>query len=270
MLGSAFMSGFAGAEGVEVDVLDVRRPKEVIGLVSQFGAKLVVHCAADTDVEGGEDRVERTFAANAILPGLIATGCRRSGAFLVHISSTGCYGNWKREPYVEDDPLRPTTVHHRSKLAGEQAVRESGGDWIILRAGWLYGGSAANPKNFVVQRIRDARRNSVMLGDTSQVGNPTFVGDVVTQARGLVEAGVTGVFNCVARGKATRCEYVRAIVEVAGLPCDVREAPDGHFRRRAPVSPNEAAINRNAGLLGLDIMPDWRTSLEKYVAALNL
>jgi nucleoside-diphosphate-sugar epimerase len=161
MLGSAFLAHSGGHSlfGVGRAALDPRDRAAVDGLAAAHRAEVLVNCAADTDVEGAEAHPERTFAANAELPGLLAAGCQRAGALMVQISSTGCYGAWKETPYCEDDPLRPTTVYHRTKAAGEAAVTKQATDWLILRVGWLYGGAGSNPKNFVARRLEEAARS---------------------------------------------------------------------------------------------------------------
>ena len=268
VLGSAFAEALKEAELVTAGraALDVRRPVEVQNLVADSGAEVVINCAAHTDAEAAEDNPDLVYAANSMLPGLLGAACRRSGALLVHVSSTGCYGDWKTEPFTEEDPVRPTTTHHRSKVSGEHRVRDTGCEHLILRTGWLYGG-AQQPKNFVWRRLLEARDTPHMTSDAAQRGNPTFAGDVARQALVMVDAGLRGTFNVVAQGAATRFDYVSAIVRLAGLACEV--SPGAAFKRRAPVSSNETALNYRLGLLGLDRMPPWTESLAAYVAALT-
>jgi len=263
MLGSAFLEALSGGEVRTAgrDVLDVRRPGAVLALAGD--AEVVVNCAADTDVEGAEREPDRAMAANSVLPGLLATACRRTGATLVHVSSTGCYGDWKAEPYTEEDPLRPTTAHHRSKAAGEAAVRESGCEHLILRTGWLYGGPPAGAKNFVWKRLLEARGGARMASDASQRGVPTFAPAMAAEALHVLRSGVRGTYNLVAEGAASRFEYVAEIVRRSGLPCEVEPGPA--FKRLAAVSPNETAVNYRLGLMGLDRMGDWRLPLGAYV-----
>lgn len=245
-------------------------PLDIAGFEASLAADdfgLVINCAAHTDVEAAETDEAAATAANAILPGLLGAFCRRRGITLVHFSSTGCYGDWKTDPYKEDDPLRPTTAHHRSKAAGEAAVRDSGCEHLILRTGWLFGGSPEQPKNFVWRRLLEARQTKRMTSDATQTGNPTDVRNVARQALLLVRDRLGGTFNVTSQGSATRFAYVAHIVASAGLPCVVEPGPA--FRRRAAVSPNEAAVNRRLDLLGLNDMPDWRDSLARYVAELT-
>lgn len=269
MIGSAVVDALGPSHEVVTagrERLDVGRPAEIAALVRDAKPDAVVNCAADTDVEGAERDPDPVFRANAFLPGLLGAAARREGAVLVQLSSVGCYGDWKSKPYTEEDPLRPTTAHHRAKASGEQAVRDSGAEHLILRTGWVYGGPPAGAKNFVWKRLLEARGSASMTSDVSQRGTPTFAPEAARQIVDLLGTELRGTFNLVAHGAATRFDYVAEIVRASGLPCTV--APGPAFKRLAPVSPNETAVNFRLGLLGLDRMSDWRGPLRAYVAEL--
>ncbi len=274
MLGSALRTALPAAiDGADVVKfgradLTVSRPRDLLDAVAAQRPSLVINAAAHTDVEGSESDPASAFAANAELPGLLAGACRNRGIPLIHISSTGCYGNWKDEPYIDYDPVHPTTVHHRSKIAGEQAVVASGAEHLIIRTGWLFGGDAGQAKNFVFKRVLEALNSDVMRSDPTQRGNPTFVDDLAQALIRIFTSGVRGTCNLVSGGSATRLEYVREIVKLSGLPCRV-EPSDGGFPRRARVSPNEAADNFRLRLLGLDGMDPWQDQLARYIASLR-
>lgn len=226
----------------------------------------VINCAAHTDVEGAERDGEADRIGNVALPSRLADLCAQTGVGLVHVSSTGCYGDWKDAPYVETDEARPTTVHHQNKLAGEEAVRRIGCRHIIVRTGWLYGGNAASPKNFVWKRICEARRVAQMTSDASQRGVPTSASDLARQILALIEARGRGLYNATATGFASRYDYVAEIVRSARIDC--RVVPGPAFARLAQVSPNETAINQRLDAEGLNRMRDWRIALGEYVADL--
>ena len=268
MLGSAF-AAWPDMSAILVDRAQLRLadPMTIYRLVAQSGADGLINCAAHVDAERGETDPDPVYASNAMLPGVLAIACRRAGIPLVHFSSTGCYGAWKNTPYSEEDAVAPTTVHHRSKIAGEMAVRDAGCEHLILRAGWLFGGLPTHKKNFVWRRLVEAATTPKLASDTAQFGNPTFVGDVVSQCLALLQLGVRGTFNCVAQGTASRFDYVARIVAASGLACEL--VPSGPFARVAPVSFNEMAINYRLGLMGLDRMPAWTASVDRYVATLQ-
>ena len=269
MLGSAFSQVPQGHQIIRAgrEMLQITDPRRLDEWIGRVAPEVLINCAADTDVEAAERDPERAMAANAFLPGRLAAACRHSGALLVHFSSTGCYGAWKDDPFTEEDEVRPTTAYHRSKVFGEAAVREAGCEFLVIRTGWLFGGSPGHAKNFVWKRLLEARSVDRLVSDASQVGNPTHADDVVRQTMAMLDRGLRGTFNCVSRGRASRFDYVRRIVQTAGLPCLV-EAATVPFSRLAKVSPNESGSNRKLRVLGAEFMPEWRESLDDYVSKL--
>lgn len=247
--------------------LQGRSPENVAALVARAAPSVVINCAADVDAEGAERDISRAMTANAELPGYVATACRAIGARMVQLSSTGCYGAWKDGPYSEDDAVHPTTAHHRTKVMGEEAVRSATPDHLIARVGWLYGGDADNPRNFVWRRLQEARSASRLHSDVDQKGCPSNVADVARQLLLAINHGVQGTVNMVTQGCASRFDYVTRIVQASGFPCDVGPAPA--FTRAAPVSHNETAINTRLKQHAIDIMPDWAVAIDDYVAALR-
>lgn len=272
VIGSGGMLGQAVCREVplaQLRKLDWRQMTSDTSAAAQLAAAepdWVINCAAHTDVEAAERNGAADFWGNAALPARLAELCACAGAGLVHVSSTGCYGNWKDSPYVESDRAEPTTVHHRNKLAGEEAVRRSGCRHIIARTGWLHGGHAGSPKNFVWKRILEARGKPEMASDTSQRGVPTSAADLARQVLHLIGTGAQGLFNATAQGAATRFDYVSEIVRLAGIDC--RVVPGPAFTRLAQVSPNETALNRRLEDEGLNRMRDWREGLAEHVTDL--
>jgi dTDP-4-dehydrorhamnose reductase len=267
ILGSAFANHLAPHRLVKLGRrdLDPVDPASIERRMIGLTPSLVINCAADTDVEGAEAAPDRAVAVNATLAEALARGAAEVNARFVQFSSTGCYGDWKDEPYEETDPLRPTTAHHRSKALGEELVLRAHPEALVLRLGWVFGGRRGQRKNFVWARIGEARDKAEIGCNAVQRGCPTAAADVVTQTLALLAADVAGVFNCVGGGKpACRMDYVAAILEAAGSPA--RVVPMA-FARRAPVSNNEAAVNRRLRAMGLDQMPDWRHSLAAFVRA---
>jgi dTDP-4-dehydrorhamnose reductase len=268
LLGGAFAARLAGCRVITAgrDRLQGASDADLARLFDESAPAMVINCAADVDAEGAELDDRAAMAANATLPRQLARECTLRGAELIQFSSTGCYGDWQYAPYRESDPLRPTTRHHRTKALGEDAVRAAGPAHLIARVGWLYGGAADRPRNFVWRRIEEARGTERLLADGWQRGCPTRVDDVVTQVLHAWDAGLRGTVNIVAHGSATRADYVAAIVAAAELPCTVVAGPA--FRRRAPVSGNETAVNARLAEAGLDVMPDWEEALRRYVSEL--
>jgi dTDP-4-dehydrorhamnose reductase len=267
ILGSAFARHLPAHRLVKLGRrdLDADDPAAVRRRMIGLTPSLVINCAADTDVEGAEAAPDRALAVNATLAGALAQGAAETNAGLVHFSSTGCYGDWKTEPYVETDVLRPTTAHHRSKALGEDLVLRAHSSALVMRLGWVFGGRRGHRKNFVWARLCEARDKAKIGSNPAQRGCPTAAADVVTQTLTLLRADATGIFNCVGGGAPVRrIDYVAAILDAAGSRARVVPM---EFTRRAPVSANEAAVNARLHAAGLDTMPPWRDSLARFVGS---
>lgn len=228
-------------------------------------ANVVINCAANVDAEGAEVDPEPAYKMNIIFPRLIAQICQQSNKKLVHFSSTGAYGNWKKVAYNDWDDLQPTTAHHQTKKQGEDAVRQSNISALILRVGWLYGGHSHNKKDFVSLIKNEIDTLSVLQSNKDQWGCPTFVDDVVRQTVLLLENNIIGTLNCVAVGEARRLDYVRTIVDAFEADIKVHGVDSKDFNRKAKVSPNEMAKNKVLDTLKLNIMPSWREALINHI-----
>jgi dTDP-4-dehydrorhamnose reductase len=275
MLGAAIHST-AARRGFEVSpfsrALAWETPERLVEQMS--GYEWFIHCAANTNVEQCEIDPTACYRDNLLLTEILARAARRASTRLLLVSSTGVYGAAKSEPYREYDAVEPTTHHHRSKYLAEQAVLAQHVDNLVVRTGWLFGGDRANPKNFVVRRLEEASmalaNGGVLRSNTEQCGVPSYVGDVAERMLTLAEAGHAGAFNCVNSGRASRFEYVKEIVHVAGLPVEVHPIAADAFGRKARVSPNEMAENWKMQQLGFAPLPDWRSSLESYLSSLSV
>lgn len=233
------------------------------------GYDLLLHAAANTNVEQCETDPDACYRDNFLLTELLAQAAALAGVRMLFVSSTGLYGTAGDAPYREYEAAVPTTHHHRSKLLAEQAVLAASPRNLVARTGWLFGGAAATPKNFVARRIDEARKAAAegrhIESNTEQRGVPCWNRDVAMRMLDLAAAGVTGVVNCVNSGNASRYEYVAAVVELAGCGVSVQPSGAAGFNRKAKVSPNEMADNWKMRMLGWPEMPDWRVSLQTYL-----
>ena len=94
MLGTAFADALGDAAmRIGRAALDLANIPAIQDVIARSGASIVVNCAADTDVEAAETAPDAAWQVNALLPGILGSACRRTGATLVHLSSTGAYGD---------------------------------------------------------------------------------------------------------------------------------------------------------------------------------
>lgn len=229
---------------------------------------LVIHAAANTDVEACERNPDQCYEDNFLLTESLAKAAAARHIKMVYISSTGVYGTAKDLPFCEYDEAKPTTHHHRSKLIGEEVTLSFNPRNLVIRTGWIFGGSFSLRKNFVARRIDEgiAANNGVIQSNNQQFGNPTYNVDLVERIFELLNGNFVGIFNCVNEGTASRHQYVSAIMKIAGIDVVVEPTTASSFNRLAKVSNNESATNWKADRLGLTPMPLWQESLANYIA----
>jgi dTDP-4-dehydrorhamnose reductase len=208
--------------------LDLSEPERIRQIIGDAQPQLVVNAAAYTAVDAAEADEANAIAVNAEAPRLLALEAKKIGAVLVHFSTDYVFDGSKKTPYVETDPPNPLNAYGRTKLAGEQAIRDSGAAHMIFRTSWVY---ATHGRNFLLTILRLAaeREELKIVGD--QVGAPTCALDLA-EATTRILAGmiggtksqftipeVSGTYHMTAAGQTTWYEFAKAILE------ETRRAP---------------------------------------------
>jgi dTDP-4-dehydrorhamnose reductase len=250
--------------------LDITNRKQLLDIFKEVRPDVVIHAAANTDVEKCEIDAESAYQTNVMGTQNLVDSSILNNALFVYISSTGVYGDYKHVGgYSEFDNVKPCTVHHATKLNGEKVVSSHLSKFLIIRTGWLYGGNNSY-NDYVKARYDDALNSSQIYSDNSQIGNPTNIDDLSKQIMYLIDNGFHGTFNCVNEAfGVSRFDYTKLIIESYGLPCKVISAKKKVFNRVAPVSDNESAINYKLNLLNINVMRPWDVALKDYIASLK-
>ncbi len=276
LLGSSFVSFL---KKKDINFFTVNRenynPKILINEVTDYfqsqKTSIIIHCAANTDVELCERNKEKCFHDNYKLTAILTEVSKKLNLKLVFISSTGVYGNYKSSPYIESDIPKPTTVYHKSKFDAETMIQKTLENYLIIRTGWLFGGNTDSPKNFVVNRLAEAKNSDgEIFSNLDQRGNPTYTDDLVKNIYTLINNNVSGLFNCVNKGNASRFDYFYEIINIYGYCFNIKGVKKSTFDRKANVSNNEMALNVRLSEINLDQMPKWELSLKEYISSLKL
>jgi dTDP-4-dehydrorhamnose reductase len=227
---------------------------------------VVLNCAAFSNVDACETQPDVARQSNALGPELLAQACR-GRSLLVHVSTDYVFSGRGREPISEDAPTEPLCVYGRTKLLGEQAVRSSGCEHLIVRTQWLFGPG----HNFVRTILTAAGRGELLRVVDDQFGRPTWTGAL---AGALIEAAnleARGTLHLACEGEASWHEFATRIVEEGARRgrcprVEVRAVSTREFPRPAPrPAYGVLALDRAAGL-GLRL-PHWCEALVDYLNA---
>ena len=268
MLGSQLFKllGESGVEsvGVDIDEVDITRLPAVLSAVEAARPRVIINCAAITDVDGCESAAGAAFAVNAQGPEHIAKACLKFGCSMLHISTDYVFDGLKRGPYQEDDPINPQGVYAKSKAEGEARIRELLPEThCIVRTQWLYG---PHGRNFVEAILNQARQKDVLHVVNDQHGSPTYAYDLAAALIKLCEMGARGAFHVTNSGQTTWHGFATAITELAGLG-NVKVLPMSTLELNRPAPrPLFAALDnkRYIELTGSPLRP-WKEALAEYL-----
>jgi dTDP-4-dehydrorhamnose reductase len=284
MLGSAVFPAFVHAghnvvatdlkprevRGLPMDLLDVRDAAAVVETMDRTHPDLVLHLAAETDLETCEANPDHAYLTNTIGTHNVAIACRESGTKLVYISTAGVFDGKKTEgPYTEFDEARPINLYGSSKYEGEILVLRLVPNSFVVRAGWMVGGVHRDHK--FVAKVVDQLRNGArtIRAVTDKLGTPTYTQDFAENLLELVETQFYGRYHMACLGEGSRFDVAREIVSFYGRS-DVEVLPvtSDAFAAEYPAPRPRSEMMRNymLDLRGMNRMRLWQTALREYLS----
>ena len=252
-------------QGVDFPQIDITDDSSVREVLDPFRPEVVVNCAAYTAVDACESDSD-CWKVNADGPKYLAKWAVENDAFLVHVSTDYVFNGEKPlfSAYVETDVPAPVSEYGRSKLAGEQAILDSGAKAALLRTAWLYG---ANGKNFLKTMLRmalqDSEREIRVVND--QFGSPTWSRTLARQIAAVVEARATGVFHATSEEHCSWYDLADCFLRKMSIPFQMAPCTSDEYPTPARRPQNSILENRRLKEAGINIFEPWRNELERFV-----
>ena len=258
--------------GVETEKLDITNIDAVRAMVKENDVKVIVNCAAYTNVDKAEDDQEFCALLNAKAPENLAVAMKEVDGLLVHVSTDYVFGG---DPYNtpcrEDQKGTPTGVYGLTKLQGEQAIEASGCHHVIIRTAWLY---SEFGKNFVKTMLMLTSTKPQLNVVFDQIGTPTYALDLAEAIYDIVEnrkyEGNDGVYHFSNEGVCSWFDFTKMIAEYAGnTACDIRPCHSNEFPSKV-TRPAYSVLDKTKikETFGLSI-PYWTDSLKKCIKNLQ-
>lgn len=249
----------------DVAELDITNATAVEQMVVDNDVKVVINCAAYTNVDKAEDDSEFAEILNAKAVENLAVAIRKNDGLLVHISTDYVFGGTKNNtPCREDEPANPTGVYGVTKLHGEQAIVASGCHYIIIRTAWLY---SEFGKNFLKTMLNLTATKPQLKVVFDQVGTPTYAYDLAMAIYNIVEtrkyAGHEGVYHYSNEGVCSWFDFTKMIAEYAGnTGCDIQPCHSDEFPSKV-VRPSYSVLDKTKikETFGVSV-PYWTDSLK--------
>lgn len=232
---------------------------------------MVINAAAYTNVDAAEDEPERAMRINGEAAGEVAAAAREVGAPVIQISTDYVFGGSAKGPYTEYVRTDPIGAYGRSKLLGEQRVRDSNPDHAIVRTAWVY---SPFGRNFVKTMMTLAQARDMLSVVADQHGNPTSALDLADGLLALVDAGIAGgeTYHLAGTGDATwfeLAEHIFAQCARLGLPwATVTPVITADYPTKATRPANSRLDSTRFTAATGFVMPGWRASVDETIARL--
>ena len=249
--------------------LDITQGPIVRNLVSQLSPKVIINCAAWTDVDGAEDNELLASRVNSDGPENLAFAAKLSNSKLIHVSTDYVFSGESQTPWQIDDEINPQSVYGRTKARGESRVMASYPEnSFVVRTAWLY---SRRGKNFAktMTKLALSGEGKVSVVD-DQIGQPTFAGDLAKQIIDLVLSNApSGIYHGTSSGQATWFEFAQEIFKLAGTdflrvaPISTAEFPRPAKRPAYSVLDHDAWANTS-----VPVLRDWRIALAEAMPAI--
>lgn len=248
----------------DVAELDITDAAAVEKMVTDNDVKVIVNCAAYTNVDKAEDDREFAELLNARAVENLAQAIRRNDGLLVHVSTDYVFGGTKNNtPCREDEPANPTGVYGVTKLHGEQAIIASGCHHIIIRTAWLY---SEFGKNFLKTMLDLTATKPQLKVVFDQVGSPTYAYDLALAIFDIVEnrkyVDNDGIYHYSNEGVCSWFDFTKMIAEYAGhTGCDIQPCHSDEFPSKV-IRPSYSVLDKTKIKKTFGVaVPYWTDSL---------
>jgi dTDP-4-dehydrorhamnose reductase len=197
---------------------DLSRPQDLPRIIREAAPDIIVNAAGYTAVDKAEEEGPLAAVINGTAAGVLAEEAGKLGALLIHYSTDYVFDGTKTSPYTEDDVPHPLNAYGRSKLAGERAIEQCGGNYLILRTSWIY---ASRGRNFLLTILRLARERDELRVVADQIGAPTWAREIADATATIAQqacrereqgAFKSGLFNVTAVGETSWFGFAEAIL----------------------------------------------------------
>ena len=247
---------------VDYDELDITNLNEVITYVSSFRPDGIINCAAYTNVDKCESDSDTAFKVNSLGSRNLAIAAEEAHAKILHVSTDYVFNGQGNLPFKEYDLPSPVSVYGKTKLLGEQYIRENCSRYFIVRTAWLYGYYG---KNFVYTIMKAGKEKEHLDVVNDQRGNPTNAEDLAHHILKILLTEEYGIYHCTGTGECSWYDFAREIIRLSKINCKVSPITSDNLGRAAKRPAFSSLDNMMLRATVGDEMRPWQEAIEEFI-----
>lgn len=248
--------------GIDVDELDITDIRAVRTYLIKENPDVIINSAAYTNVDACESNEDTAFKVNSIGPRNLAMVAEEIGAKILQVSTDYVFSGVGTSPLKEYDLTGPVSVYGKTKLMGEQFVREFSSQYFIVRTAWLYG---YHGNNFVFTIMKAGKEKGKLNVVDDQRGNPTNAEDLAHHLLRLIVTEEYGIYHCTGEGECSWYDFAKLIIEFSGIECEVLPCTSDEFKRAAKRPEYSSLDNMMLRCAIGNQMRNWQDALKEFI-----
>lgn len=267
-----FGLGSSGKTRARYVKCDIRLRKKLVTEFLRLKPDIIVHAAAISDVDYCEKNPRKARAVNSLGTRNVSYAAKKSGSFLIYISTDYVFNGRKKRPYREIDRVFPINIYGKTKLEGEEFVRRILDKYLIIRTSWIFG---PGRDNFVTEIIQVANKTKEIKIVADKFGSPTYSRDLASAIYDIISisselSNTDLILNISNSDFCSRFEFAKKIFKYTGVS-DVKITPikASEFNWLAERPAYSVLDNSKfKNIIGYKLRP-WQEALREYTQMLN-
>lgn len=264
-LGRAIREEYANEDveliNTDVEELDITKVEEVTSFAEEKRPDVIINCAAHTNVNACESQWDLAYKINAIGPRNLSIAAEKIGAKMIHVSTDYVFDGTASEPYTEFSPVAPLGAYGKTKLAGEEFVKQFSNRYFIIRTAWLYG----DGKNFVRTMLALGKEKGEVGVVADQFGSPTSAKELARMIHVIEPTENYGLYHGTCEGYCSWADFAEKIFELAGMDVRVNRLTTDEYPTPAKRPAYSVLDNYMLRLTTNHQFADWETALKEYM-----
>lgn len=248
--------------GVDKEKMDLTDLSNISNFIKDSNIDAIIHCAAYTAVDLAEDNKDVCEMVNSLAVKEISNACKELDISLVYISTDYVFDGSKDGEYTESDIENPINVYGKTKLDGENYVKEILNKYYIVRISWVFG---ENGNNFINTMLRLSKEHKELNIIDDQIGSPTYTKDLAPLLVDMLESDRYGLYHVTNEGFCSWYEFAKEIFKLKNIDIKVNPISTKDYPTKARRPLNSKMSKQKLIDKGFIPLRNWKEALNEYL-----
>lgn len=242
--------------------LDILNKKSIERAVNKYKPNVILHLAAMVNMLDCENNKKKAYEINVIGTKNLVEICKKNNIKLVYMSTCTIFDDKKKTPYIERDMPHPLNVYSQTKFLGEKIIETMSPNYLIIRTGWLFGGTQFQ-KKFITSIFQKLKNGEEVRATSDRHGSPTYIPDLLRKVEHLINTNKTGIYHIVNSGIGSYFDVAKEIKKIKKFKTNIKaikskEVEDPKLKRAKMEALKSSKVK----------LRPWKSALQEYINTL--